>query len=81
MLIEELLEEAINEFGGKGLAAEMDIDQAEITRFRTNAKGMTMPKINKLLKLCGYTITKTDDREKLLDVVFTMVDLARERRK
>jgi len=81
MLFEELLEEAITEFGGKGLAMEMDMDQADLTRFRQNSKGITIPKIDKLLRLCGYVICKADDRDRLLDVVFTMTDIAREQKR
>ena len=81
MDIGELLEEAISIHSGKGLAMEMDINPSEITRFRTNAVGMTIPKINKLLEICGCTITKKDDRNELINALLTMTDLVKESRK
>jgi hypothetical protein len=80
MRIEDILEEAITQHGGSGLAAEMGVSPSDITRFRSQTFGFTISKINKLLDVCGCTITRKDDREKLIEVLMTVTDLYREKK-
>lgn len=81
MLFDELLEEAINKMGGKGLALEMGCSPSDITKFRSNQAGLTLPKINQLLKISGYTIAKKEERDKLIDMFMTVTDLYKAERK
>ncbi|MFH0960032.1 MAG: hypothetical protein V1897_15170 [Pseudomonadota bacterium] len=81
MLFDELLEEAINQKGGKGLASEMGCSPSDITKFRSNQTGLTLPKINQLLEICGYTLSRKDERDKLIDMFMTVTDLYKAERK
>jgi len=80
MMIENLLEEAVYRAGGcKQLAAEMNISPSEITRFRNGDTGMTIEKLNRLIKVSGLTLIKEKELLDYETTIFTMTNLYQRR--
>jgi hypothetical protein len=78
MTLDDLVADLVEAKTGAVLAAEIGIDAGKISNFKNGKTGLTIPVLTRLLNLAGYTLTKKDDREKLIDVFLTTADLVKE---
>jgi hypothetical protein len=76
MKFEQVIEEAVISCGSaSNLALELETTDQEITRMRKPGAKVSVPFINKLLKLSELCITSTHERDNLISAALTFTEL------
>ena len=78
MLLSEVVTELVSRHGLTVLANELNIDKADLSRFKNGERGIVIDKIDQLLKYGDVVLISEDRYRRLVDTIITMGELTKE---
>lgn len=76
--IADAIFQLIDKVGLTTLANELDMDKAALSRFRSGENGITLEKLDKLLKYADVVLIHRSRYRRLVDTIITLSELTKE---
>ena len=76
--LSDVVAELVAKHGLTALANELDIDKADLSRFKNGEKGIVIEKMDQLLKYGDMVLIPESRYRRLVDTIITLSELAKE---